>query len=595
MLAKRSLKLVALFVLLATALMAGATRSTPVLAAGAETFVVTNTDDSGAGSLRQAILDANGHPGPDKVEFNITSAPGPGEMYVIMVESLLPPITDAVVIDGTSQPGYSPRNGPTVEIDGAGLAKICQGPSFGRYRDWPGLDIRKDPDSDTDASGTSILGLKISSFCQGISVSGEVRLDEGAPTQPSYGCVAGGERITHVSVQGNVLEHNDQGNAALDLCNAEYSTVQGNHLVNKTDEIEVAHSEHVMVSGNESIGGKDGVSLVASTHITVQDNTFRGSERGVYLKFDAEDNAILDNHILGVEGFGLILTDGNLVKGNTIVGSGWFGIEVRGGSFNTIEENVVLYNGSGGIVVGAGGRRAISECTLDDDGRPFDCAINLFPLRQGGASNNVLRNNEIAFNDGPGIVVGGRFNEWDPEAEAFVGETEFFAEKNSLLGNSIYANQGLGIDLSDEIQLFFHRVGAPYEAYFVESQAAKPDGPTPNGSGILANHGQNAPVLTSARVTEQGRIVQGSIDAPDPQTVTIELFANRVPKPGGDPEGYGEGAEFLGSVQPDAQGQFAALVPPVPVGTLITATATDAEGNTSEFAANIPVRNQGPQ
>jgi len=43
------------------------------LDAGA-TFTVINTNDSGAGSLRQAILDANGNAGPDTIEFAITGA-----------------------------------------------------------------------------------------------------------------------------------------------------------------------------------------------------------------------------------------------------------------------------------------------------------------------------------------------------------------------------------------------------------------------------------------------------------------------------------------------------------------------------------------
>jgi len=41
----------------------------------AATFTVTNTNDSGPGSLRQAILDANGNPGLDTIQFAI---PGPG-------------------------------------------------------------------------------------------------------------------------------------------------------------------------------------------------------------------------------------------------------------------------------------------------------------------------------------------------------------------------------------------------------------------------------------------------------------------------------------------------------------------------------------
>jgi hypothetical protein len=84
-------------------------------------------------------------------------------------------------------------------------------------------------------------------------------------------------------------------------------------------------------------------------------------------------------------------------------------------------------------------------------------------------------------------------------------------------------------------------------------------------------------------------MVQGSIDMQDPQTARIELFANQVPRPGGDPTGYGEGAQFVGSLTPNADGQFTAWLGPMPIGTLISATATDASGNTSEFAANIAV------
>lgn len=69
--------------------------------------------------------------------------------------------------------------------------------------------------------------------------------------------------------------------------------------------------------------------------------------------------------------------------------------------------------------------------------------------------------------------------------------------------------------------------------------------------------------------------------------VTIEFFANPVPIPSGDPSGYGEGAIFLGSKKPNPQGKFTATLSPVAVGTLITATATDANGNTSEFSAII--------
>ena len=91
-------------------------------------------------------------------------------------------------------------------------------------------------------------------------------------------------------------------------------------------------------------------------------------------------------------------------------------------------------------------------------------------------------------------------------------------------------------------------------------------------------------MLTSALVSSGQLVVQGTIDTPSPQTVMLEFFANAVPVPGGDPSGYGEGAVFLGTATPAPDGTFSAVLPPVAPGTLISATATDAAGNTSEFA-----------
>ena len=66
------------------------------------TFTVINTNDSGPGSLRQAILGANANSGLDTIVFSIGSGP-----QTIAPLSALPTITDPVVIDGTTQPGYA--------------------------------------------------------------------------------------------------------------------------------------------------------------------------------------------------------------------------------------------------------------------------------------------------------------------------------------------------------------------------------------------------------------------------------------------------------------------------------------------------------
>lgn len=66
---------------------------------------VTNTNDSGIGSLRQAILDANSTPESDTIAFDILN----GGVQTIGVVTSLPTITAPVTIDGYTQPGSSPN------------------------------------------------------------------------------------------------------------------------------------------------------------------------------------------------------------------------------------------------------------------------------------------------------------------------------------------------------------------------------------------------------------------------------------------------------------------------------------------------------
>ena len=85
-----------------------ATLALLVIGAGAHaaTFTVTNTNDAGPGSLRQAILDANALAGADTIAFNI---PGTGP-HSIQVLSSLPGVTGPVTIDGYTQPGSAVGN-----------------------------------------------------------------------------------------------------------------------------------------------------------------------------------------------------------------------------------------------------------------------------------------------------------------------------------------------------------------------------------------------------------------------------------------------------------------------------------------------------
>jgi hypothetical protein len=80
------------------------------------TFVVNNTDDSGPGSLRRAILHSNRATGrTNAIDFDIS---GFG-VQTIAPLSPLPAITSAVLIDGWSEPGFA--GSPLIELSGTAV------------------------------------------------------------------------------------------------------------------------------------------------------------------------------------------------------------------------------------------------------------------------------------------------------------------------------------------------------------------------------------------------------------------------------------------------------------------------------------------
>jgi uncharacterized repeat protein (TIGR03803 family) len=108
------------------------------------------------------------------------------------------------------------------------------------------------------------------------------------------------------------------------------------------------------------------------------------------------------------------------------------------------------------------------------------------------------------------------------------------------------------------------------------------------------NLGQNYPVLDLATHTGGGLLVRGTLDSRPNQTYEVEFFANEA----FHPSGYGEGQFYLDStaVTTDAAGHatFEAMLPaPAPERRFLSATATDAEGNTSEFSLCVRVTSGG--
>ena len=107
------------------------------------TILVTNTDDAGAGSLREAILQANSTLGLDRIEFDI---PGSGP-HTIRPLTPLHVVSESVTIDGQSEPDFD--GSPVVVLDGTDVVGI------------PGLIERG---IDTEASECVIRGLNVGNF-----------------------------------------------------------------------------------------------------------------------------------------------------------------------------------------------------------------------------------------------------------------------------------------------------------------------------------------------------------------------------------------------------------------------------------------------
>jgi hypothetical protein len=78
-----------------------------------------NLNDSGPGSLRQALLDTNAAPGIGTELINFTVAG-----TIRLTSGALAPVTHRVNVDGTSAPGFSLRQAPVVEVDDNGFGGL---------------------------------------------------------------------------------------------------------------------------------------------------------------------------------------------------------------------------------------------------------------------------------------------------------------------------------------------------------------------------------------------------------------------------------------------------------------------------------------
>jgi hypothetical protein len=303
-------------------------------------FTVTSTADVGAGSLRQAILDANAAPGSDSITFAI-----PGLGGQISLASPLPAVTDAVTIDGTTQPGFSGT--PVIELNGNNAGAGASG-----------LTILAGP--------TTVRGLVINRFAgDGIVIQavGPVAVAGNLIGARPINNIPGGNGGNGITLGGgsnvviggtNAADQNViSGNGGSGIFIPQVST--GGGPVNAVIEGNLIGV--MLVTGlfpsvlPGFIGlpnGGDGATILGGTHTTIggaaagAGNLIAGNTNdGIRIGPGASGNQVIDNSLGGVTS----------MTPDIFLGNGHSGLNIQSASNTFVSGNTIANNDHNGITV----------------------------------------------------------------------------------------------------------------------------------------------------------------------------------------------------------------------------------------------------
>jgi hypothetical protein len=304
-------------------------------------FVVTNLNDLGTGSLRQAILDANAAPGADTIDFSI-----PGTIQ--LTTDALPALTDSVTLDGTSAPGFAGT--PLVEIDAN---------NFGGLTFNPG------------SANSTIKSLSIvNANGPGVSLN-----DSGIVVQGNYigllpdGATVGGNSGDGIVINPTSTDNLIGGSAALERNFISGNGGNGITVTGSTRNQIIANFIGTDVTGMVRLGNLgDGIHLASGASSNVIGGVTPENVNGVVNLQDG-------NLISANQGNGITMTDlsrtnfvagnfiGTTVTGDVGLGNGQDGIAILNQSNDNVIEgtvvdkppfiyyNVICDNGGNGIRV----------------------------------------------------------------------------------------------------------------------------------------------------------------------------------------------------------------------------------------------------
>ena len=326
---------------------------------GSSSFIVTNTNDAGAGSLRQAIENANASVGTDLITFAI---PGAGVVHTINLQSPLPTITGPATIDGTSQTGWN--GAALIELNGFNAGPTANGLVIdGNSSTVQSLVINRfgteGQAGSPGGSGVVLRGAgshRVWMMYIGTNPDGTVALPnrgDGIRVENSSNNLIGGE-----SPFANVLSGN--GGAGIRLVGSDTlgTNIVSNFIgTNRTGTAAISNAYGVRIEGaaSNSIGATFGEPNIISG------NTFAGV---VITGSTAQSNTVGPNFI------------GTAAGGVNPLGNGGDGVFVTAGASNNLighatvvsQANVIRFNAQVGVRIESGTQNAIRNNRISDNG-----------------------------------------------------------------------------------------------------------------------------------------------------------------------------------------------------------------------------------
>ena len=425
-------------------------------------FTVTNTNDTGPGSLRQAILDANANPGADDIVFNLA-----GPFVITPGTGGLPSIDEAVTINGYTQPGSSMGSMLTrvilIELNGASAGAGANGLTLNADNIViAGLSIYGFGQSGINVlngvDGLFIWGNFIGSNATGLVDLGNgnhgINLGDLGPGGSDAVVVGTNSDGTNDTNEGNLLSGNGQdGLIGWALTN---SVISGNFI-----------GSNRLGLGTTMGNGRNGILLtVFSTDnrigtdgdgvndIQEANGIILNVGRGVYLAAGANTNVVAGN-IIGLNTTGAAA--GNLTHGLEILNSSnnRIGVDVTHTNF-TMEANVISSNAGNGVLITAQPFFGLDFNTANNVLAGNFIGTTPTNVARGNANSGLVLNattplftvNNVIGSNNDGVSDNAEGNVIAYNAIIGIGTTNAAEiNGNKFSRNSTHSNTNLGIDL----------------------------------------------------------------------------------------------------------------------------------------------------